>query len=402
MVFFLKYIKNEKGMALLTVILMFTVFTILGLVVFNSITNNTKQINKTEETIQATDIAEMGVTFYKTAIQEKIEALNTVGTASISDYFNSLNSSLGSLQIKKTISEDNVYFELQPISNISNYGVTNANPLVNNIVSYKTADEKQIGVILKSKGYANNQFRDLSLHLIYDIRIDPEGIFTINIPKDADLSINCGSTLSTSNYDNFNCVYKGDQSIDTLDSISDSTLYISGDLDVSDKVNSISGGAIHVEGDLSIDNVLNNVRKTSRIEVEGSADINKIDTTNQAINIVIGRDLYVNYLHNLKDSTIEVFGNAELGNFPNPSDTDISNIQSTTIKIYGNASLPNNFFNFQSPSKICVFGELLKGVNNEFVYLKNETGFETACGNPNAVHAKFILKPSPIEKIDYH
>lgn len=402
MVFFLKYIKNEKGMALLTVILMFTVFTILGMVVFNAITNNTKQIIKTEGTIQATDIAEMGVTYYKTAIQEKIEALNEVGTASITSYFDSLNISLGSLQIKKSISEDDVYFELQPITNISDYGVTNANPLVNNIVSYKSADEKQIGVILKSKGYAKGQPRDLSLHLIYDIRIDPEGIFTINIPEDTDLSTNCGSSLSTSNYDNFNCVYDGDQSIGTLDSISDATLYISGDLDVSDKVNSISGGAIHVEGDLSIDNVLNNVRKTSRIEVEGSADINKIDTTNQTINIVIGRNLFVNYLHNLKDSTIEVYGNAEIGNFPNPTDSDISNIQSTTITIYGNASLPNNFSTFHSSSKICVFGELLKGVNNEFVYLKNETGFETACGNPNAVRAKFILRPTPEETIEYH
>jgi hypothetical protein len=397
----MKYVNNEKGMALLTVILMFTVFTILGLVVFNAISNNSKQITKTEENIQATDIAEMGVTFYKTAIQEKVRALNEIGAANINNYMDSLNISLGTIPLRKIISEDDVYFDLQPID-ISEYGITESNELVNNINSYKNTTNTKIGIILKSKGYANGEIRYLSLHLIYDIRIDPEGIFTINIPEDEDLSITCGSTLSTQSYANFNCVYQGDQSIETLDSISDSTIYISGDLDVSDKINSISGGEIHVEGDLSIDNVLNNVRKTSRIEVEGSADINKIDTTNQTINIVIGRNLYVNYLQNLKDSTIEVYGNAEFGNFPNPSDSDISNIQSTTIKIYGNASLPNNLFNFQSPSKICVFGELLTGVNNDFVYLKNEAGFENACGNPNAVRASYILRPTPEEIIDYH
>ncbi len=74
----MKNIKNENGMALVTVLLMITVFSILGMAVISLSISNTKQVTKTEEEMQAVDLAEMGVIYYKNAfIPNANEKLNT-------------------------------------------------------------------------------------------------------------------------------------------------------------------------------------------------------------------------------------------------------------------------------------------------------------------------------------
>ena len=54
-------------MALVTVLLIITVFSILGMSVMGLSISNTKQVAKTEQEMQAVDLAEMGVVYYKNA-----------------------------------------------------------------------------------------------------------------------------------------------------------------------------------------------------------------------------------------------------------------------------------------------------------------------------------------------
>ncbi len=54
-------------MALVTVLLMITVFSILGIAVISLSISNTKQASKSEQDMQAVDLAEMGVIYYKNA-----------------------------------------------------------------------------------------------------------------------------------------------------------------------------------------------------------------------------------------------------------------------------------------------------------------------------------------------
>ena len=63
----MKRFSNENGMALVTVLLMITVFIILGMAVISLSISNTKQVAKTEQEMQAVDVAEMGVIYYKNA-----------------------------------------------------------------------------------------------------------------------------------------------------------------------------------------------------------------------------------------------------------------------------------------------------------------------------------------------
>jgi len=62
-------LKNEQGMALVVVLLILTVFSILGLAVMGASINNMKQVSKTETNIKTTDIAEMGILYYESQLQ---------------------------------------------------------------------------------------------------------------------------------------------------------------------------------------------------------------------------------------------------------------------------------------------------------------------------------------------
>ncbi|MEM5016516.1 hypothetical protein WKH31_09520 [Metabacillus indicus] len=63
-------LKNERGMTLVAVLLIMTMFTILGLAVMAASINNMKQVSKSEFDVKQTDIAEMGVVYYKTQLKE--------------------------------------------------------------------------------------------------------------------------------------------------------------------------------------------------------------------------------------------------------------------------------------------------------------------------------------------
>lgn len=70
-------------MALVTVLLMITVFSMIGISVINLAISNTKQVEKTEQDMKAVDVAEMGIIYYKNAfISQADQVLRTaVGNA---------------------------------------------------------------------------------------------------------------------------------------------------------------------------------------------------------------------------------------------------------------------------------------------------------------------------------
>ncbi|MCM3663825.1 hypothetical protein M3204_05385 [Mesobacillus subterraneus] len=74
--------KNEQGSVLLVVLLMMTVFSIIGITIVGMAANNSKQIAHTGSGIKATNLAEMGVTHMKREAA-KLIAKNKI--ASLSD-----------------------------------------------------------------------------------------------------------------------------------------------------------------------------------------------------------------------------------------------------------------------------------------------------------------------------
>lgn len=64
--------KNEKGYALVLVLIIITLSMILGLALSGAVLTTNKQVNKTDNLNKATDLAEMGITYYQTAINSLI------------------------------------------------------------------------------------------------------------------------------------------------------------------------------------------------------------------------------------------------------------------------------------------------------------------------------------------
>ncbi|KEZ49237.1 pilus assembly PilX N-terminal domain-containing protein [Metabacillus indicus] len=82
-------LKNERGMTLVAVLLIMTMFTILGLAVMAASINNMKQVSKSEFDVKQTDIAEMGVVYYKTQLKEFLSQ-HLLDTAAQNTLMNSL------------------------------------------------------------------------------------------------------------------------------------------------------------------------------------------------------------------------------------------------------------------------------------------------------------------------
>ncbi|WML25423.1 hypothetical protein [Neobacillus sp. OS1-33] len=67
-------LREEKGSTLITVLLMIVVFTVIGLSLIGINVNNSKQVSKSGNDIQATNLAEMGTTHLKEVIFTKISS----------------------------------------------------------------------------------------------------------------------------------------------------------------------------------------------------------------------------------------------------------------------------------------------------------------------------------------
>ena len=68
-------IKEEKGAALVVVLLMMTIFTILGLGLLAQNIHSAKQFNKTGDRLKATHLAEMGVVYTETKFKQQIDQI---------------------------------------------------------------------------------------------------------------------------------------------------------------------------------------------------------------------------------------------------------------------------------------------------------------------------------------
>jgi hypothetical protein len=64
---------NERGMTLIVVLLVMTVFTIIGLSVIGASLSNMKQVTKTDADVKSTDIAEMGILYYESQLKKFLD-----------------------------------------------------------------------------------------------------------------------------------------------------------------------------------------------------------------------------------------------------------------------------------------------------------------------------------------
>lgn len=111
----MKHLRNEYAMALVTVLLIITVFSIVGLSVMSLSISNAKQVTKTEQEMQAVDLAEMGVVYYKSAFIKKANEVLTAKRAEAQANIDLQNSSNTNNGTTIPINKDTILQELSTI-----------------------------------------------------------------------------------------------------------------------------------------------------------------------------------------------------------------------------------------------------------------------------------------------
>ncbi|MBT2693061.1 hypothetical protein [Bacillus sp. ISL-55] len=131
--------KNEQGSVLLVVLLMMTIFSIIGITIVGMAANNSKQIAHTGSKIKATNLAEMGVTHMK---REAASIIGENKQASLLDTEKLLQTKLPfetAFQIKK----DKSY----PLYKIEDVKITSSH----------IEDQEEIKIIFTSIGVAEDK-----------------------------------------------------------------------------------------------------------------------------------------------------------------------------------------------------------------------------------------------------
>ncbi|WP_156643961.1 hypothetical protein [Lentibacillus sp. JNUCC-1] len=103
----MKHLKNERGAALVLTIMIITLMLLFTLTLTYQVMNTRKQVETTEETIEARSLAEMGVTYYQTLVDETLDGQEF---ETIQDVVNKLPE-----PPEKTI-ENNTYFEITNVT----------------------------------------------------------------------------------------------------------------------------------------------------------------------------------------------------------------------------------------------------------------------------------------------
>jgi hypothetical protein len=125
-----KAIKNEKGYTLILVMIIITVIFIFAMSLSGMAISTRMQFNKTDNRNKATDLAEMGVTYYQSILTKFVSSANVTANQKTTDYINTqkpddahitqffndsftaeLTSKLSSQPIQNTVENGN-YFEV--------------------------------------------------------------------------------------------------------------------------------------------------------------------------------------------------------------------------------------------------------------------------------------------------
>ncbi|RFU71568.1 hypothetical protein D0469_00195 [Peribacillus saganii] len=328
--------KNEKGITLVSVLLMITVFTIIGMTLLGLIITNTKQVEKTESEIRTLDIAEMGFKYYVTEFNEfydrKLQTIRKIIQSEIAeDYKNKelkaadvyekmvadlliraiktsplVPSAPGTIVYNKTVDQER------------NFTVTIAD-ITNNlkcITCSTTAPGEKIELTFKSVGtFGNYPKKSITSALTLNIGAikmstgGGGGAYETIIPRPSSLPLcNIQTFGSTS------CSYKGDVQINHPLGIKSAAILVDGSIAVSKPINKgIVNSTLYVTKNAAFYSPINGIVK-SKIFIGEDAQFKNLNLGIFNSTIVVMGDAAFNeggYINSMIDSAIYINGNAD-------------------------------------------------------------------------------------------
>lgn len=392
----MQYLKNERGMTLVIVLLTITVFTVLGMTVIGASLSNVKQVTKVEDDIQTIDIAEMGVQHYqaklndffhekiaakkieyKTLIENKFITEGAVTDNDIEQYEEQLAGELveyfeESVEFAPT---NNILLNTVDSATNSYYKIDKTNavlscPTCNSITN---DDGERLELNYKSYGYTEqNPEKLITAKFVFTFSINKDGItvktstaqnynYQTIIPKPTGLNA-CSSDMAgtgSNGRDSFvslNCQFNHIVKVEKPSEIKDSNLVFENGVTFDKQINKgIENSTLYITGATNINKQINGIHN-SKIFIQGNT---KIETINQGI-------------HN---STIVVIGDVIFGD----NNDKFKDLEHSSIYVIGNANFTNmDFSNFSSTAKVCVKGNVTGTANiaGHPIYYENQANQE--------------------------
>lgn len=418
-------INNNKGYALIIVLLITAVFTIFTLSFIGISANTTKQNEIIERNSQSVALAEMGVTYFENAIKN---SFNTHYDTVI-DYVKNereedlLNNELKSEEEYKQDAIKKMREEIEEDIDLLAYSIQINDRLTSNFTITPVGSDESAPVIVSDFFIpADNGFKisyesfgfeeSKKTNIIANMEFDFSELFQTGPPSDKKTSPilqnnsilepgnleSCTKNGKKSEFINIDCQIIGDASYDQNDKLSfdnatykltgsliipkvninsdiknDSLLYIKGNFDTCDydknnincgNANGIYSSKIHVDGYLNIGHINGNGLDNSIIEITKYANIiGNMKLTKSTL--FIGGTANIGKINGMENSIIYINSNATIDGI------DINN--NSKICVNGNLQINQNFNNNSSNSNVYA-----KSSNNSKV-ITNSEKFTNAC-----------------------
>ncbi len=412
------HIKNERGSALVFVLLLTVIFTILLVSLSTAIINNAKQISKTEGDLQTTSLAEMGVNYQKARVLTKLinvvndpDVQNEINTQ-FQQYINELNLTEELYETKKEeINHQLKEIVLQVWTEALQFLQELDQNLIKNIdvtSSFEIRDHLTItndqGILVSFTSIGNTHDNSTSLKTMLDVPITSSSIFSIefvegddgnepNVPGigtgifnpdyfigEPELLPLCPTNMAITT----DCRYEGDYTVFSGSVLDERKLHITGSLTLPINMNnSNTNSTIWVSEDFTITDS-NNINSTDNliIRVGGDADFGSgnINNFSNSILVVLGNATFGGHFNNMgRDGRSIIFiggREGEIISFGGHVDIEDGILYGgEDTKITNNLSVASN-------SKVCINGDLEVGGNIQTNY---ENIFAMSTNHPSRV-----------------
>ncbi len=351
----MKNLKSEKGIALVIVLLIITVFSILGMSVISFVISNTKQVEKTEQDMQAVDLAEMGAVYYKNAfILNADKVLRSTITTAIKDIEDINKGRTNNNKI--LINEETIFNQLEvtliqpgkmnqflsivtlpfskPVSDDQSYSFQ----IINHSIEPFKKENPKISITFKSRGTVEQHNEDITTTIVLNknnitelIRIyrnnngGGTGIGNDNIEMDFSKLVEFSKLVGLKS-----CKYNENTWLENNCSYDTS-------IDDTNKPSDIKNRIVLINGSLTLQNGNKDI-ENSTLYITNQATFGNINQGG-----INGLILFVD-----EDAT---FGNIKNG------------IQNSKLYIKGNADFKNNIGEIGNSTTICVGGNITGGIS---------------------------------------
>jgi hypothetical protein len=412
-------VKNEQGYALLTVLLIVTVFMVLFLSFMGQAFSSVKQNQVVEKKSLSVAAAEMGISYYQVEIQKTFESHQQV----VSDFIKGNSSLITNYRREAAIKMADELQKTFPIGTIqpaiSIEGDSDASFFIKDFVSIANPDptSHKVNISFNIVGTENNK----------------DTILTAKMTIDLDSIINLATSEDSNNYilPTYETILHPTVECKTLEC---DHVYINGNGSFSGNNNINDNQTIFTTGSLNLDGNGNENNKTNvQIHSDGAITVHK--NMNSAANVVIETKDEATFMQNLKmdgssklliKKKLYVNQNLELANhsfayvgenspIAGVIDAEIDNnldiLSSSKMCVYGDLAAkkitvdttakPGN----TPPSKLLVMGKVTENGVEKIDYKVNNDTFIKECGS--YIPPEFQIKwgdnvNTVINNVDYH